>query len=125
MKIMFIIGIMLVCEIILAFLFSLIAQLFYEKSEIDLKSILKGLIERLFLTIFMFNDLPHAITFFSALKLATRLKHDESNKGETEKFNNYYLIGNLVSVTVALLYVWIWNHETQIDEGLLRFFGKQ
>lgn len=124
MKIIFIALIMLICEIILAFLFSLVAQLFYKKSQIDIKSILKGLSERLFLTIFMFNNLPHAITFFSALKLATRLKHDESNKGDTEKFNNYYLIGNLISVTVALFYVWIWNHAGDIDQGLLRFFGK-
>jgi len=81
----------------MAFLFSLIAQSFYKKSEIDIKSIFKGFIERLFLTIFLFNGLPHALTFFSALKLAARLKHDESNAGETEKFNSYYLIGNLVS----------------------------
>lgn len=124
MKILFIALIMLICEIVLAFLFSLVAQLFYKKSQIDIKSILKGLSERLFLTIFIFNNLPHAITFFSALKLATRLKHDESNNGDTEKFNNYYLIGNLISVTVALFYVWIWNHGIDIDEGLLRFFGK-
>ncbi|HTN21563.1 MAG TPA: hypothetical protein VL125_13860 [Pelobium sp.] len=115
---------MLVCEIVLAFLFSLVAQFLYKKSQIDLKSILKGLSERLFLTIFMFNNLPHAITFFSALKLATRLKHEESTKGDTEKFNSYYLIGNLISVTVALFYVWIWNHAGDIDQGLLRFFGR-
>lgn len=124
MKIVFIIIIMLVCEIVLAFLFSLVAQFLYKKSQIDLKSILKGLGERLFLTIFMFNNLPHAITFFSALKLATRLKHEESTKGDTEKFNSYYLIGNLISVTVALFYVWIWNHTGDIDQGLLRFFGR-
>jgi len=124
MKILFITLIMLICEIILAFLFSLVAQLFYKKSQIDIKSILKGLCERLFLTIFMFNNITNAITFFSALKLATRLKHDESNKSDTEKFNNYYLMGNLISITVALFYVWIWNHGMDIDQGLLRFFGK-
>lgn len=124
MEIIFIAVIMLVLEIIMAFLFSLIAQSFYKRSEIDVKSIFKGLVERLFLTIFLFNDLPHALTFFSALKLATRLKHDETNSGDTEKFNSYYLIGNLVSVTVALLYVWIWNHAGAIDNGISRFFGK-
>ena len=124
MKLLFIIIVMLICEIVLAFLFSLVAQLFYKKSQIDIKSILKGLTERLFLTIFLFNGIPHAITFFSALKLATRLKHDESTKGDTEKFNSYYLIGNLISVTVALFYVWIWNHGGDIDQGLLRFFGR-
>lgn len=73
----------IISELVLAFLFSLIAQQYYKKSEIDMKSISKGFIERLFLTIFMFNGIPHALTFFSALKLATRLKHDDKI-GETE-----------------------------------------
>ena len=73
----------------------------------------------------MFNGIPHAITFFSALKLATRLKHQETSEKDTEKFNSYYLIGNLISVTVALFYVWIWNHSYAIDQGLMRFFGKK
>jgi hypothetical protein len=88
-----------------------------------MKSISKGFIERLFLTIFMFNGIPHALTFFSALKLATRLKHDDKT-GEIEKFNSYYLIGNMVSVTVSLLYVYIWNHATDIEDGLNRFLNK-
>ena len=113
----------IVCELILAFLFSLIAQQYYKKSEIDMKSISKGSIERLFLTIFMFNGIPHALTFFSALKLATRLKHDDKT-GETEKFNSYYLIGNMVSVTVSLFYVYIWNHTADIENGLDHFLNK-
>ena len=123
MKIVFIMIITLVCEIIIAFLFALIAQLFYKKSEIDVKSIIKGLIERLFLTLFMFNNMPHALTFFSALKLATRLKHNDSS-GETERFNSYYLIGNLVSVTLALFYVFLWNNAGNIEQGISRFLGK-
>jgi zinc transporter ZupT len=114
---------MVISELILAFLFSLIAQQYYKKSEIDMKSISRGFIERLFLTIFMFNGIPHALTFFSALKLATRLKHDDKN-GETEKFNNYYLIGNMVSVTVSLFYVCIWNHAGDIENGINRFLNK-
>ena len=122
MKIIFIAIIMLVCELIIAFIFALIAQLFYKKSEIDIKSIIKGLIERLFLTLFMFNDMPHALTFFSALKLATRLKQNDSS-GETERFNSYYLIGNLVSVTLALFYVFLRNNSENIAQGISRFLG--
>jgi len=113
----------IISELVLAFLFSLIAQQYYKKSEIDMRSISKGFIERLFLTIFMFNGIPHALTFFSALKLATRLKHDDKI-GETEKFNSYYLIGNLVSVTVSLFYVKIWNHALDIENGLNRLLDK-
>ena len=124
MKIMLIAAIMLVCEIILAFLFTLIAQKFYKRSEIDTKSIFKGFIERLFITLFLFNGLPHALTFFSALKLATRLKHNESNKEEVEKYNDYYLLGNLISVTVGLFYVCVWSHAPYLETGINRFLAQ-
>jgi hypothetical protein len=123
MKIIFVALIMLICELTVAFIFAAIAQHFYKKSEIDFKSVVKGLIERLFLTLFMFNDLPHALTFFSALKLATRLKHDDSS-GETERFNSYYLVGNLVSVSLALFYVFVWKHAGNIDEAIMRLSGR-
>jgi len=45
-----------------------------------------------------------ALTFFSALKLATRLKHEEP-KADLDGFNDYYLLGNLLSVIVATSYV--------------------
>ena len=110
--------IILICEIIVGFLFSIIAQVFYQKTKIDFKSLLKGFIERMFLMVFLFNDLAPALTFFSALKLATRLKHEESI-GDANKFNDYYLVGNLVSVSVALFYAYILNHSSHI-EGFLK-----
>lgn len=122
MKIIIITAVMLICELILGFIFALIAQEFYKKSEIDIKSIMKGFIERLFLTVFLFNNLPHALTFFSALKLATRLKHNEAPE-HIEKFNNYYLIGNLISVTIALFYTYLWKHANDIDMAISRVFG--
>jgi hypothetical protein len=117
MKIFVIALTMLVCEIILAFLFALIAQVFYKKLGFDFKSIFKGFIERLFLTLFLFHEVLHALTFFSALKLATRLKHNEIN-GEVDSYNDYYLLGNLMSVSVALLYVCLWNQAGAIEAGL-------
>ena len=95
-------------EIILAFLFAIIAQVFYKKTGIDFKSIAKGIIERIFLSIALINDITSALTFFSALKLATRLKHEEA-KEDHNKFNDYYLIGNLASVTVAIIYVLLYK----------------
>ena len=96
-------------EALLAFLFSVIAQLFYKKAGIDFKSILKGIIERLFLTIALSSDITSALTFFSALKLATRLRHEEPG-GDHNKFNDYYLIGNLASVTMAIFYAYIYKN---------------
>ena len=102
-----------ITETILAFVFSVIAQIYYKKLGIDFKSIFKGLLERLFLTIAFIHDLPSALTFFSALKLATRLKHEEE-KDEHNKFNDYYLLGNLASVTMAIFYAYLYNNINEI-----------
>jgi ABC-type xylose transport system permease subunit len=110
-------GIVLISEIVLGFLFSIIAQVFYKKTSIDFKSLFKGFIERMFLMIFLFHDIAPALTFFSALKIATRLKHEEP-AGQADKFNDYYLIGNLVSVTVSLFYVYLLNSTKGIDAVL-------
>ena len=100
-------------EIITAFLFAVIAQVFYKKIGFDFKSIIKGLIERIFLLIALTNGYSQALTFFSALKLATRLKHTETDNGDN-KFNDYYLIGNLASVSIAIGYVFLYTNLEHI-----------
>jgi hypothetical protein len=100
--------------VLIAFFFAVTAQLFYKKIGFDFKSIIKGVVERLFLLISLVNNYPHALTFFSALKLATRLKHNETPQTEN-KFNDYYLIGNLISVAVAIRYVYIYQNFDDIS----------
>lgn len=112
MKVFVFVLIVAVSETILAVFFAATAKIFYKKIGIDFTSIIKGFIERMFLMIFLFNDYSSALTFYSALKLATRLKHEEKdtigNKESNEnRFNDYYLIGNLVSVSAALGYVYL------------------
>lgn len=94
-------------EIILAFIFSWTAQIYYKKVGIDMKSVIKGTIERLFLVVMLCNSYTQALTLFSALKLATRLKHDEKENASENRFNDYYLIGNFVSVCCAVFYVYL------------------
>lgn len=101
-------------EILLAVIFSVIAQIYYKKLGFDFRSILKGALERIFLTFALVHNIPTALTFFSALKLATRLKHEES-KDEHNKFNDYYLLGNLASVTVAISYMYLYNNFDGIN----------
>ncbi|QHS63187.1 hypothetical protein [Chitinophaga agri] len=118
-------------EIILAFAFAAISQIYYKEVKgIDWKSIFKGFFERMFLAICLINNLPHALTLFSALKLATRLKHDETKKVEqasvgTEekqmtltdadnKYNDYYLLGNLTSVLVAISYWYAYSNFPEL-----------
>ena len=96
-------------EVILAFLFSAIAQVYYKKLGLDFKSIFKGILERLFLTVALINNITTALAFFGALKLGTRLKHEESIE-DHNRFNDYYLLGNLASVTVAIFYCYSYTN---------------
>jgi hypothetical protein len=107
MKYLIFFGIVLTTEIVLAFLFSVVSQVVYKKVGLNFKSIFKGIIERTFLVIALMNDYPHALTFFSALKLGTRLKHSDANENG---FNDFYLIGNLISVSVVFLYVFVFKN---------------
>lgn len=96
-----------ISEVILAFAFAAIAQIYYKEIKgFEFKSIVKGIFERLFIAIALIHDLPHALTLFSALKLATRLKHSEPDSDHNNKFNDYYLMGNLASVIVAIFYTY-------------------
>jgi hypothetical protein len=94
----------LIIEMVMAFIFSAIAQLFYKKNGIDFRSVMKGVIERIFLSVALLNGYTQSLTFFSALKLATRLRHS-TIQGDEDKFNDYYLLGNLISVLMAFGYV--------------------
>jgi hypothetical protein len=98
-------AILFATEMVLAFVFAIIMQVFYKRHGLDFRSILKGVIERAFLVIALLNNYPHAITFFSALKLGTRLKHKDMDDASENAFNDFYLIGNLVSVAMAMGYV--------------------
>jgi len=77
---------------------------------IDYKSLLKGFVERVFLLVSLVNQYPHALTLFGALKLATRLKRDNSEDKEKESvYNDFYLIGNFISVLMAIWYVFLYK----------------
>jgi hypothetical protein len=102
-------GLVLVTEIVMAFIFAAIAQIFYKRQGLDFRSIIKGIIERGFITLSLLNDYPHAITFFSALKLGTRLKHKDLDDASENAFNDFYLVGNLLSVAVAMGYVIVYK----------------
>ena len=89
------------CEVMLAFGFAAAAQVFSKRLGLDFRSIAKGILERGFLVMALLLGYPHALTFFSALKLATRLKREDK---PDENFNDYYLVGNLISVAAAMGY---------------------
>lgn len=95
-------SIFIICEVAILFFFLIIKKINHS-IKIDTISIGKGIIERIFLVIALSSGYTQALPFFGALKLATRLSHDEKISNR-DAFNNYYLLGNLLSVAVAIGY---------------------
>lgn len=99
------------CEMLLAFFYYLITpDSIRVATTIDYKSLAKGFIERIFLTVALINDYPHALTLFGTLKLATRLKRDtDSDKNKESMYNDFYLLGNFISIIASIFYVFLYG----------------
>ena len=67
----------------------------------DIKAIMKGVIERLVLFTALLHDYPQMLIAFGAMKLGTRLHHEEGS----EISNTYFLVGNLLSMFIAIITV--------------------
>lgn len=70
------------------------------KSRANKTSTIKGILERLTMLIGLIHGFPQILIAFGAIKLGTRL-HEEK---ECEISNNYFLIGNLISILLAMIY---------------------
>ena len=62
-------------------------------------STFKGILERLTMLIGLLFEFPHILIAFGALKIGTRLRDDQNQIS-----NNYFLVGNLISVLLAMVY---------------------
>ncbi|MEM9856470.1 MAG: hypothetical protein AAF843_03910 [Bacteroidota bacterium] len=69
-----------------------------QKNHIDVISVIKGLSERFFIAFSLTMGYPQALTFFAALKIATRIQNDHKVS------NDFYLLGNLLSVILGIVY---------------------
>ncbi len=98
-------------EIVLGIFFYFITPNTIKKGVIiDTKSLLKGIIERIFLTVSLINNYPHALTLFGTLKLATRLKrNNEEDKTKESTYNDFYLFGNFISIIISYIYVFLFD----------------
>ncbi|MEW7119347.1 hypothetical protein [Acinetobacter nosocomialis] len=61
------------------------------------RSFIKGVFERIFLSLCMINQIYPLLTVYAALKLGTRLGNSHQVK------NDYFLIGNITSILLAML----------------------
>lgn len=100
-------------ELILAVVYFYITPKSIRSSELDHKSVVKGIVERFFLMVSLINGFPHSLTLFGALKLATRLKRDNGDKTDESTFNDFYLIGNFISVIMAIFYTFLYSKYIQ------------
>lgn len=63
-------------------------------------SVVKGILERAVLYIGLLHGFPQILIAFGALKIGTRLHEDK----KTKISNDYFLVGNLISILLAMLY---------------------
>lgn len=105
----------IIIEILLAFFYYFITpDSIRVATVVDYKSLAKGIIERVFLTVSLINGYPHALTLFGTLKLATRLKRDtDSDKTKESMYNDFYLLGNFISIIVSIFYVYLYEELVQ------------
>ncbi len=61
----------------------------------------KGILERLTLFTGLVHDISSIVIAFGALKLGTRLHEEGKNPAIS---NTYFLVGNLLSILLAMLY---------------------
>lgn len=60
----------------------------------------KGVLERAVLLVGLLHGFPQILIAFGALKLGTRFQQDKESKIS----NTYFLVGNLTSILLAMLY---------------------
>ncbi|MDY6953438.1 MAG: hypothetical protein SWE60_18155 [Thermodesulfobacteriota bacterium] len=63
-------------------------------------SVVKGILERVVLFVGPLHGFPQVLIAFGALKIGTRLHEDKGS----EISNSYFLVGNLISMLLAMLY---------------------
>ncbi len=85
-------------------LFKVINRLFGNAWEFRFNSaVLKGMLERFFLFLVLVENFPHGLIAFGAIKIGTRIKPD------FKITNDYFFIGNIVSMILAVCYYIIWK----------------
>jgi hypothetical protein len=87
------------------FIFKTLNYFFFGRTwefRIDL-SVIKGDLERLFLFLSLVYSIPHALIAFGAIKIGTRIRPDEKIT------NDYFFVGNMISLLISILYYSIWR----------------
>ena len=105
MKYLIVAGIFVIGELVSVFIFALLKRAFKlpKTSPARKASVAKGILERAVLYIGLLYGFPQILIAFGALKIGTRLHEDKKSKIS----NDYFLVGNLISILLAMLYALI------------------
>lgn len=93
-------------ELLALIIFYFIRNHFDPAAKKTASSIIKGVLERFALLLGLVAQLPTIIIFFGAIKLGTRFKDGQESKIS----NDYFLIGNISSITIAILEYLVYTH---------------
>ncbi|MEX0928544.1 MAG: hypothetical protein WDZ53_03995, partial [Balneolales bacterium] len=74
--------------------------------------IAKGIMERITLYVGLVHGFPQIIIAFGAFKIATRLRDNEQEDDRVS--NDYFLVGNLISLFFVMFYAIIYNFISTI-----------
>jgi hypothetical protein len=96
-----VLAVLIAGELLVHVLFFGISKFFGKdkKDKISGASIFKGVIERTFVVVSLHFNMTSALTLLGALKIATRIKDTEDKVS-----NDFFLVGNLISVLFGIGY---------------------
>ncbi len=89
-------------EILALFIFGVLKKSMEPSRNSTLRkwATMKGILERLTLLIGLLHEFPHILIAFGALKIGTRLRENQTSHIS----NTYFLVGNLISILLAMVY---------------------
>ena len=115
-------GMVVVGEILFILLFSLVSRLFNFGVGRDqfFKEMFKGFLERIMLSVGIAHGVPTVVILFGALKVATKISIavSDNNKDHVAKHNDYFIVGNLMSVILAIAYAVLAKYAGFITLGI-------
>lgn len=91
-------------EFLAFWIFLMLRRKFVQKG-FSMRPMILGILERMFLYVGLIQGFGQSLILFGALKIGTRLKNEEDKIS-----NDYFLVGNLVSVSLVFLTIAIWNY---------------
>lgn len=94
-------------EVLIHFVFFIFSRIIgkKDKDRISVVSVTKGFLERTFVVTSLWFQMTSALTLLGALKIATRIKDNEDKVS-----NDFFLVGNLVSVLFGIAYYVLLKH---------------